>query len=131
MGVMTNAPSAPAWVPRFYDRKAAASGPSGVLDHHRERAAAICRFAGVSKGRVLELGAGAGGAAVAAGQLGYSVVAVEISPVRARYARELAEEHRCAEVTIVEADFMTAEIAGPFDVVCCWNGFGVGTDADQ
>ncbi len=27
MGAMTNAPSAPSWVPRFYDRKAAASGP--------------------------------------------------------------------------------------------------------
>jgi SAM-dependent methyltransferase len=128
---MTNGRSAPSWVAGFYDRKSEVAGPSGVLAHHRERATAIGRFGGVSKGRVLELGAGSGGAAVATGQLGYSVVAVEISPVRARYARELASEHRCGEVQVLEADFMSAEIDGLFDVVCYWNGFGVGSDADQ
>lgn len=120
----------PAWIAPFYDRKSLAAGPSGVLDHHRERAASIERLAGVAGGRVLELGAGAGGAAAAAAQLGHQVTAVELSAVRAAYARELADEVG-AGLRVVEGDFMTAPLGGPFDVVVMWNGFGVGDDAFQ
>jgi len=31
----------------------------------------------------------------------------------------------------LEADFYTVELAGPFDMVCYWDGFGVGSDRDQ
>jgi SAM-dependent methyltransferase len=31
----------------------------------------------------------------------------------------------------VQADFYSFEAAARFDVVCYWNGFGIGTDADQ
>lgn len=122
--------TAPDWVGRFYDRKSLAAGPSGVLDHHRERAASISRFGGVARGRVLELGAGAGGSAVASAELGYDVVAVELSAVRAGFARELVTETGVG-VSVVEDDFMAAEIRGRFDAVTCWNGFGVGSDDDQ
>lgn len=122
---------APDWVSRFYDRKSEVSGPSGVLEHHRERAAAIERFGGKRAGRVLELGCGAGGSAVATAELGYEVVAVELSPVRAQFARQLIEDRSDLSIEVVEADFMTVDLPGRFDAVTYWNGFGVGSDADQ
>ncbi len=127
----TRRPEAPRWVSSFYDRKGLTSGPSGVLDHHRERAAAVKRFGGKSHGRVLELGAGSGGSAVVTAELGYSVVAVELSPVRAGFASDLTRDRADLTIEVRVADFMTVELRDRFDVVTCWNGFGVGTDADQ
>jgi len=34
-------------------------------------------------------------------------------------------------VNLVRGDFYTADLGGGFDCVTYWNGFGVGTDADQ
>jgi len=120
----------PSWVRDFYDRKSQAAGPSGLLEHHLERARAVVDLTGASAGRVLELGAGAGGSAVATALLGYDVTAVEVSGVRAAFARELARDNG-VPLAVVEDDFMTRELEGRFDVVCMWNGFGVGDDAYQ
>ena len=129
---MTKVPTqAPSWVSSFYDPKGQASGPSGVLDHHRERAAAVKQLGGKSHGRVLELGAGSGGSAVATAELGYRVVAVELSPVRAGFASDLPRDRAGLTIEVIEADLTTVELSDKFDVVTCWNGFGVGTDADQ
>lgn len=115
----------------FYTRKSEWFGPSGVLDHHRARAADFERLCGPAPKRVLELGAGAGGTAAALAERGHHVVAVELSPLRAAYARDLAREPRTGSVTVVEGDFYSADLSGPFDVMCYWDGFGVGSDADQ
>lgn len=115
------------WVARFYDRKSEASGPSEVLDHHRERAAAIPRLTGIDAGRVLEIGCGAGGAAVATAALGYDVTAVEVSEVRAGLARQLAGD----AVRVVHADALVADLGAGYDVVVMWDGFGVEDDAGQ
>jgi SAM-dependent methyltransferase len=123
-------PTAPSWVAPFFDVKGRAHGPSGVLDHHVERARAIARFGGCGSGRVLELGAGAGGSAAATADLGHEVVAVELSPVRAAYAREVAADR--PRLRVEEADFMTWTAPDPsYDAVVLWNGFGVGADSDQ
>jgi SAM-dependent methyltransferase len=123
--------TAPRWVSSFYDRKGQVWGPSGVLGHHRERAAAIERFGRISHGRVLEIGAGSGGSAVATAELGYRVVALELSSVRAGFASDLTQGRADLTIEVLEADFMTVELSEKFDVVTCWNGFGVGSDADQ
>ncbi|KAA1428761.1 SAM-dependent methyltransferase [Nocardioides antri] len=123
--------AAPPWVAEFYDRKSAAAGPSGILAHHHERAQAIARFGGVTSGRVLELGSGAGGSAVATALAGYQVTCVELSEVRTGYARQLASEHPAARLEIVQGDFMTVELQDRFEAVVIWNGFGVGSDEDQ
>jgi hypothetical protein len=34
-------------------------------------------------------------------------------------------------LTILEADFYETDLTGPFDVISYWNGFGIGSDADQ
>lgn len=59
------------------------------------------------------------------------MVAVEFSPIYADYAREHLKTKRSGTLESVEADFYTVELAGRFDVVCYWDGFGVGSDADQ
>ncbi|MGH2515851.1 MAG: class I SAM-dependent methyltransferase [Ktedonobacterales bacterium] len=120
------------WIVPFYTTKSDWYGPSGVLPHHRERAEAIERLSGAGAAkRVLELGAGAGGAAAATADLGHAVIALELTPLRARYARELAATPRAGTLTVLEADFCTVALDGQFDVVCCWDGFGMGSDADQ
>ena len=119
------------WTKDFYTRSRERWGPSGILPHHRERAAQIERLCGPGKKRVLELGAGAGGTAAAVADLGHDILAVDIAPPAAAYTRELAQEPRAGTLTVQEADFFTATFAGPFEVVAYWNGFGVGNDTDQ
>lgn len=112
----------------FFDTAAMWWGKPEIRDVDRERAAAIARLCGDGPKRVLELGAGGGATAAATADLGHRVTAVELSPVRAGFARELAAGR---EVDVVEGDFFTVELDGRFDCVAYWNGFGVGSDADQ
>jgi len=106
-------------------------GPSGILDHHRERADRLDKALNhLRTGRVLELGAGAGGTAAATAELGYEVTAIELSPLRAEYARDLAATIQ-GSLTIVVGDFYTADLGHNYDVVAYWNGFGMNEDADQ
>ncbi len=116
------------WARSFFDTAATWWGRPVVRDIDRARAAGIEAMCGPGAKRVLELGAGGGATAAAAADLGHSVTAVELSPVRAAYARELAADR---DVTVVEGDFYTVELDGAFDCVAYWNGFGIGDDADQ
>jgi hypothetical protein len=59
------------------------------------------------------------------------MIAVELSPSRAEFARELARTPRTGALTIVEGDFYTLELQNRFDVICCWETFGLGSDTDQ
>ena len=115
----------------FFDRQAERFGPTGILPHHEARAETLRRIAGPPPQTVLELGCGAGGSASACARLGYNVTAVEISPRRAAFARDLANAEGQGLVVIHEGDFYTELLKGPYDVVTYWNGFGVGTDSDQ
>ena len=81
--------------------------------------------------RVLELGAGGGQNAAAAADAGYDVIAVELVPASVAHARNLAQATRTGTLVVHKADFYTIDLEGPFDVVCYWDGFGVGSDADQ
>jgi hypothetical protein len=56
---------------------------------------------------------------------------VEFNPTALHYARQLVARPRPGTLTVVAADFYTVALEGRFDVVCYWEGFGVGTDADQ
>lgn len=117
------------WVIDYYSKKSEWFGPPGIFREFRERASAIERLCGTGPKRILELGAGGGGTAAAMADLGHSVVALELVPLRVAFARELATGHRNLEV--LEADFYTVQLPGRFDVVCYWDSFGIGTDGDQ
>lgn len=120
------------WIRDFYDRAAVWWGPDpqepGV---HEARRAAVERLAGPGPLRVLELGSGSGYSAAALADAGHDVVAVELSPRRAARARELAAAPRRGSLTCLEGDFYRVRVPGRFQVVCCWETFGLGTDPDQ
>lgn len=117
------------WVELFYSTRSRWFGPTGIFEEHRARAAEVERFCGTGQKRILELGAGSGGTAGAMADLGHTVVAVELSPVRAEFARDLAKSR--SNLTVLEADFYTVDLQERFDLVCYWDGFGVGGDDDQ
>ncbi len=121
------------WVYDFYAKQAKWSGAywGDVLDIHREKILVVKEFAGSENKRALELGAGGGQHAIALAELGYQVVAIEIVTDLAQHARKLAERHNNVDVEVVEGDFYSIEIPGTFDVVCYWDGFGIGTDDEQ
>jgi len=119
-----------AWVKDFYDQTSTWWGPNTDWASARSRAAALERLAGPGARRVLDLGAGPGGNAAAMADLGHDVTAVEFSD-RAVHARELAKAARKGSLTVVQDDFYTVRLEGRFDAVCCWEVFGLGSDADQ
>ena len=115
-------------VAEFYTKQSERFGPSGVLPHHLVRAKRLQRIVGDPPAKILELGAGAGGTARATSDAGYAVTAVELSPLRARYALELA---RGTGLDVREGDFYREDLGAGFDAVAYWNGFGMGDDEDQ
>jgi SAM-dependent methyltransferase len=121
------------WVEQFYRLQNAWSGvySGDVTAVHMQRVTAIVRLGGAGRKRVLELGAGGGQCAAAAADLGHDVVAVELVADLAANARRLAVQPRTGALEVIQADFYTVELVGPFDVICYWDGFGVGSDADQ
>ena len=114
------------WVKDFYSRTGTWWGPAEarVTDRDHRRVARLHEHAGGGPKRVLELGSGYGTTAIALAEAGHTVTAVEVSD-RVRFG--VAHER----VTVVNEDFHTVRLGQRFDVVCYFNGFGVGTDADQ
>lgn len=121
-----------AWVKHFYTQAAKWWGPdAGVPGLEQARTHTIERLCGPGPKKILELGAGAGATSAALADLGHTVVAIELSPIYARFAHDLAVIPRSGSMTVLEADFYTVELSEQFDVVCYWDGFGVGSDADH
>lgn len=121
-----------AWVRDFYDQAGVWWGPDPQAEGvHQARLATIARLCGAGPKRILELGAGPGATAAALADAGHAVVAVEFSPRRAQFARELAQIPHKGPLTVLEADFYTVALDQRFDLVCCWETFGIGADADQ
>jgi len=119
------------WARDFYTTTGHWWGPaeSGIGVRDRKRAATLERLAPGAK-RILELDAGYCNTAAACAELGFDVVAVEISE-RITYAEQFAARAYRGSLEIVPADFFHARFVGQFEAVTYWNGFGVGTDVDQ
>lgn len=124
-----------AWVKPYYTRAGEYWAPHGIEERERDRAATLPRLCGPPPKRVLELGAGTGETAAATADAGYDVTAIEFSPTRAlhlrAHAQQRADQTVRGSLTALEADFYDVSLPGVFDVVCYWDGFGVGSDADQ
>ncbi|MBN1813736.1 MAG: class I SAM-dependent methyltransferase [Anaerolineae bacterium] len=124
-----------AWVRDFYTQAGIWWGPNVQdeedPDAHVKRAGTVECLCGVGTKRILELGAGSGRTAAAMADLGHTVVAVELNPTDVRYARDLLKVPRKGSLTVLEGDYYDVALDGGFDVVCWWQGFGLGSDADQ
>src|SRR5262245_43294422 len=101
--------------------------PPGVKTH----LAAVERLAGAGPKRILELGAGAGYTAAALADHGHSVVAVEIVEESITNLRRLATEVRGGDLSVIAGDFYAIALPAQFDMVCYFDGFGIGSDAEQ
>ncbi|MEU4694011.1 class I SAM-dependent methyltransferase [Actinoplanes sp. NPDC023714] len=120
------------WVSDFYSRTGRWWGPAeariGERDH--DRVALLHRHAGADPMTVLELGSGYGTTAAATAMAGHTVTAVEISE-RVGHAARLAAGLPTGSLTTIKSDFFTVRIEARFRAITYWNGFGVGSDADQ
>ncbi len=121
------------WVREFYEKQNAWSGvyADGIAPYHRDKAGLIASFVGGGAKRLLELGAGGGQVAAASAALGHTVTAIELVPSLAAHAQKLATTDAVLKLTVINEDFYTVALDGLFDVVCYWDGFGVGSDDDQ
>jgi phospholipid N-methyltransferase len=120
------------WIKDFYTQAGEWWGEDPqASDVHPTRVKMVKRLCGNGIKNILELGAGTGVSAAALADAGYHVTTVELSPSRAEYAKRLAEIPRLGSLDIIEGDFYTVELKKAFDVICCWETFGLGSDTDQ
>jgi SAM-dependent methyltransferase len=101
--------------------------PAAVKRHP----AAVARLARAGPKRILELGAGPGFTAAALAASGHSVVAVELVPECIAKLSRFAAEVGGGDLHVVEGDFYQVTLDERFDVVCYFDGFGIGSDAEQ
>lgn len=121
------------WALEFYTKQNQWSGvyEEAIHDGHRLKAGWIEELTGPGKKRILELGAGGGQVAAAMAMLGHDVTAVEQAPTLCAHAQKLAAEARQGQLTVLQADFYAVTLEGSFDIVCYYDGFGIGEDGDQ
>jgi SAM-dependent methyltransferase len=81
--------------------------------------------------KILELGAGGGQFSIAMAQKGYSVTALEIEPQFTEHMEKAKADHSLENLTILTGDFHSVKLSEKFDLICYWDGFGVGSDEDQ
>ncbi|WP_394648994.1 class I SAM-dependent methyltransferase [uncultured Deinococcus sp.] len=120
----------PHWADTFYDFQERHTGWYSAPVHasHHRRAEQLRATHGGT--RLLELGSGGGQFAVAAALAGYEVTALDLRPGGAAHALTLAAQHGVA-LEAVTGDFYAFNPSGTFDLIVSWDGFGIGTDADQ
>lgn len=120
------------WVKSFYSKTGKWWGPAEVkiTDRDYKRLETVKRLNGSLPQSVLELGASYGNTAAVMAEAGIDVTAVEISD-RADFAKEYTKNEYKGKLKFVKDDFYKVILNQKFDVVCYWNGFGIGSDNEQ
>lgn len=120
------------WIKDFYSQAGIWWGKDPQASgEHATRVETIERLCKPGTRKILDLGAGPGRTAAALADMGYDVVGVELNPTDAGYFRELLHTPRKGRLDFLEADFYTVNLQGRFDLVTCWQVFGMGSDSDQ
>lgn len=119
------------WAKAFYTKTGGwwVKADAAVSPRDLDRVSIVRTHAGGGPSRILELGAGYGTTMVALAEAGYQVTGIELSD-RADAVGDIPCAHP-SNITMIKGDFFEAQPPGPFDLVCYWNGFGIGADADQ
>jgi SAM-dependent methyltransferase len=124
------------WVEPFYSETGRWWGgaEASVTDRDHARVSTLRRLTGVDSGRLLDLGCSYGNTPAAFALAGYDVTGVEISDrisFAAQHAHVVGETPTAGSLTFIRGDFLTLELNERFDLVTYWNGFGIGSDAEQ
>jgi SAM-dependent methyltransferase len=122
------------WVKDFYSRQEELSGVYSVPvdDSHRRRANRVTKLIGSDSGVILELGAGGGQNAAALAMLGFDVTAVDIADCNIANINKLIQQHDLQNLSAIHGNFYELDFSDSFfDVICYFDGFGIGTDEDQ
>lgn len=121
------------WVKSFYSKQHQWANvyAGNVEAWHRDKANAITLPNCTPPYRILELGCGGGQVAVALADLGHTVVGIDRNPAAIRNARQLTNARPDTRITLVEGDFYAFAPERRFDIVCYFDGFGIGSDDDQ
>lgn len=118
------------WIKDFYVQSDIWWGADAGENYYASRINYIEQLCGQGNKRILELGAGSGGVAAQLAKLGHDVTAVELTDA-IQLAQQADRTGWLGTLTALEDDFYTVQLEGKFDVICYWDGFGVGTDQDQ
>jgi SAM-dependent methyltransferase len=120
------------WVADFYSRTGHWWGEAeaGMGPRDLARVEVFQTRFGDGPRRLLELGCGYGNTAAAFADAGHEVTAIELTD-RADYAAVHVDRRGAERLRVIRGDFYEVAVEGRFDVVAYWNGFGVGSDADQ
>lgn len=133
------------WVKSFYEKQHLWVNvyAGDVEAYHRDKARSISLPERNPPYDILELSCGGGQMAAALTDLGHSVIAVDMNSEAIRNAHRLAESRPDAQLTLIEGDFYTFSAREAlsegealseketFDIICYFDGFGIGTNADQ
>ncbi len=118
------------WVNNYYSTTGKWWGPAEANIRPVDTAWAelVKHYAKTGDKKVLELGAGYGGAAAATANLGFDVTAVELSD-----RIDFGAKHVIAKGSLkfIKGDFYEQDLDDKFDIVTYWDGFGVGNDSDN
>jgi SAM-dependent methyltransferase len=120
------------WIDGFYSKTGTwwGNAESAVTDMDHKRLATLERLCGSGKKRILDMGSSYGNTAVVMAQAGHDVVGIEISD-RIDFARKYESQAENGTLQFIKEDFYKVSFEQPFDVICYWNGFGIGDDKDQ
>lgn len=120
------------WVKDFYTQAGIWWGEDPQEGEENEnRVKLVEHLCGLGVKRILDLGCGGGRSAAVMADCGHHVTGVELNSTDVGYARNLLKTTRKGSLAFLEADFYTVQVEGTFDVITCWQVFGIGSDADQ
>lgn len=120
------------WVKEFYDKQFIWSKPNFDMEMLEDSLLDKVEQFSDRPTKILELGGGNGRFAVTAAKRGYEVTVIELAPSCVEHIYKLAEKYNIgSNLHVIHGDFYQVDLEEQFDIVCYWDGFGVGSDTDQ
>ncbi len=98
---------------------------------HMKRVELLHRLCGRGPWKILELGCASGHSAAAMADYGHDVTGVEFNPVDYKSATKLLNQTRKGKLTFIHEDFYKVNFLERFDIILCWQVFGLEDDDQQ
>lgn len=122
------------WVKTFYSKQNEWFGVYlGPIETAHHRRASLIEDLGelTSPAKILELGGGGGQTAAALANLGHEVSMIELLEESVERAEDLAQQMWKGSIHPILGDFYEYDFEPEFNLICYFDSFGIGEDADQ